>query len=82
MSGQDTEEEQVRLKKLITEKEDYVRALELKLTNSEFLSRAPQNVIRLTQEKKQIAFQEISSNDRNYFMKQFKNRRFAYKPTP
>ena len=59
MSGQDTEEEQVRLKKLITEKEDYVRALELKLTNSEFLSRAPQNVIRLTQEKKQITENQL-----------------------
>ncbi len=48
-----------RLQKLITEKEDYVRTLEIKLLDPSFVGRAPENVIRLTQEKKEVTLRQI-----------------------
>lgn len=48
-----------RLEKLIAEKEDYVRMLEVKLMDSTFVSKAPENVIRLTQEKKEVTLRQI-----------------------
>lgn len=48
-----------RLEKLITEKEDYVRILEVKLLDPTFVNKAPENVIRLTQEKKEVTLRQI-----------------------
>lgn len=48
-----------RLEKLIAEKEDYVRLLEVKLMDATFVSKAPENVIRLTQEKKEVTLRQI-----------------------
>jgi len=48
-----------RLTKLIEEKEDYVRLLEVKLMDPSFAGKAPENVIRLTQEKKEITLRQI-----------------------
>ncbi len=48
-----------RLEKLIAEKEDYVRNLEIKLMDQSFVGRAPENVIRLTQEKKEVTLRQI-----------------------
>lgn len=48
-----------RLEKLIAEKEDYARMIELKLMDATFVSKAPENVIRLTQEKKEVTLRQI-----------------------
>lgn len=48
-----------RLEKLIAEKEDYVRVLEVKLLDPTFVNKAPENVIRLTQEKKEVTLRQI-----------------------
>lgn len=48
-----------RLEKLIAEKEDYVRTLEIKLMDPTFVNKAPENVIRLTQEKKEVTLRQI-----------------------
>ncbi|MCB9806402.1 class I tRNA ligase family protein [Candidatus Peribacteria bacterium] len=48
-----------RLEKFITEKEDYVRLLEVKLMDPTFVNKAPENVIRLTQEKKEVTLRQI-----------------------
>ena len=48
-----------RLEKLIAEKEDYVRMLEVKLTDPSFVGKAPENVIRLTQDKKEVTLRQI-----------------------
>jgi valyl-tRNA synthetase len=48
-----------RLQKLIAEKEDYVRVLEIKLLDPSFVGKAPDNVIRLTQEKKEVTLRQI-----------------------
>lgn len=48
-----------RLQKLIAEKEDYVRVLEIKLLDPSFVGKAPENVIRLTQEKKEVTLRQI-----------------------
>ena len=48
-----------RLEKLIAEKEDYVRTLEVKLLDPTFVNKAPENVIRLTQEKKEVTLRQI-----------------------
>lgn len=48
-----------RLEKLIAEKEDYARMLEVKLMDASFVGKAPENVIRLTQEKKEVTLRQI-----------------------
>ncbi len=48
-----------RLERLIAEKEDYVRHLEIKLMDPSFVGKAPDNVIRLTQEKKEVTLRQI-----------------------
>lgn len=53
------EDEVNRLKKIIEEKEDYLRSLEIKLMDKQFLGNAPQKVIRLTQEKKEVTERQL-----------------------
>ena len=49
----------IRLEKIIAEKEDYARMLEIKLMDPSFVGKAPENVIRLTQEKKQVTIRQM-----------------------
>ena len=58
-SGFSNDDEIERLKKIIEEKEDYLRSLEVKLTDTSFISNAPQKVIRLTQEKKDVTVRQL-----------------------
>jgi len=58
-SGFSNEDEMTRLSKIIEEKEDYLRALEIKLTDNSFLMNAPDKVIRLSQEKKSVTERQI-----------------------
>ncbi len=60
-----------RLQKLITEKEDYVRVLEIKLLDPSFVGKAPDNVIRLTQEKKEVTLRQIEKAKEE--LEQYKN---------
>lgn len=53
------DEDILRLEKIIAEKEDYARLLEVKLLDPTFVSKAPENVIRLTQEKKEVTMRQI-----------------------
>lgn len=53
------EDEIQRLRKLIEEKENYLRGLEIKLTDNQFLSNAPSNVIRLSQDNKNVTERQI-----------------------
>lgn len=48
-----------RLERFISEKEDYARMLEVKLVDPTFVTKAPENVIRLTQEKKEVTLRQI-----------------------
>lgn len=58
-SGFSNDDEIGRLRKIIEEKEDYLRALEVKLTDNRFLTNAPDKVIRLSQEKKSVTERQI-----------------------
>ncbi len=60
-----------RLEKLIAEKEDYVRVLEVKLLDPTFVNKAPENVIRLTQEKKEVTLRQIEKAKEE--LRQYKN---------
>lgn len=60
-----------RLEKLIAEKEDYVRVLEVKLLDPTFVNKAPENVIRLTQEKKEVTLRQIEKAREE--LKQYRN---------
>lgn len=44
---------------MIAEKEDYARMIEVKLMDPSFVGKAPENVIRLTQEKKEVTMRQI-----------------------
>ncbi|MDQ1343593.1 MAG: valyl-tRNA synthetase [Patescibacteria group bacterium] len=55
----DHEAEKIRLKAEIQNKKEYVRSLDLKLTNQEFIKNAPEKIIRLEQEKKRIAEEQL-----------------------
>ncbi len=55
----DHEAEKTRLKSEIDNKKEYVRVLDLKLTNQEFIRNAPEKIIRMEQEKKRIAEEQL-----------------------
>jgi valyl-tRNA synthetase len=48
----DKEAEKLRLKSQIDDKKDYIRILDLKLMNADFVRNAPEHVVRLEQDKK------------------------------
>jgi valyl-tRNA synthetase len=64
----DTEGEMLRLKKEIDEKREYVRILDMKLTNTEFVRNAPEKIVRLEQEKRFTAIEQISKLEEKYKM--------------
>ncbi len=55
----DHEAEKVRLKAEIENKKEYVRIMDLKLTNQEFIKNAPEKIIRMEQDKKRIAEEQL-----------------------
>lgn len=55
----DHEAEKTRLKAEIVNKKEYVRTMDLKLTNQEFIRNAPEKIIRMEQEKKRIAEEQL-----------------------
>jgi valyl-tRNA synthetase len=55
----DHDAEKARLKAEIINKKEYIRALDLKLTNREFVKNAPEKIIRAEQEKKRIAEEQL-----------------------
>lgn len=48
----DIEAEKLRLKAQIDERKEYIRKLDLKLLNAEFVRNAPEHIVRIEQEKK------------------------------
>jgi valyl-tRNA synthetase len=55
----DPETEKARLKAEIENKKEYLRVLDLKLTNREFIKNAPEKIVRAEQEKKRIAEEQL-----------------------
>ena len=55
----DTEGEKARLKNEIVAKKEFIRTVDLKLTNQEFIRNAPEKFIRAEQEKKRIAEEQL-----------------------
>jgi valyl-tRNA synthetase len=55
----DPETEKARLKSEIQNKKEYLRTLDLKLTNREFIKNAPEKIVRTEQEKKRIAEEQL-----------------------
>lgn len=55
----DHEAEKARLKAEIENKKEYVRVMDLKLTNQEFIKNAPEKIIRMEQDKKRIAEEQL-----------------------
>jgi valyl-tRNA synthetase len=55
----DTEAEKERLKNEIKNKREYIRILELKLTNQDFVKNAPEKVVRIEQDKHRQAEEQV-----------------------
>ena len=55
----DTEAEKERLKSEIKNKKEYIRIVDLKLTNTDFIKNAPEKIIRIEQDKKRLAEEQV-----------------------
>ncbi len=55
----DHDAERARLKAEIENKKEYLRSLDLKLTNREFVKNAPEKIVRAEQEKKRVAEEQL-----------------------
>ena len=58
--------ERARIMGLIEEKREYIRALEVKLSNTAFTSRAPEKIIRVEMEKKNLAREQLEKLEEKY----------------
>jgi len=58
--------ERTRLMGLIEEKREYIRILEVKLSNSAFTNRAPEKIIRIEMEKKNLAREQLEKLEEKY----------------
>ena len=56
----DIAQEQAKLKEQIEAKKAYLRILDNKLINADFIRNAPEKVVRLEQEKKQLAEEHLA----------------------
>lgn len=56
----DFEEEKLRMKEQINDKKDYIYKLDQKLLNAEFLRNAPEHVVRIEQDKKLQAIEQLN----------------------
>jgi valyl-tRNA synthetase len=55
----DTDAEKIRLKNEIKNKREYIRIIDLKLTNQDFIRNAPEKVVRIEQEKRRQAEEQV-----------------------
>lgn len=55
----DTEAEKERLKSEIKNKREYIRIIDLKLTNKDFIKNAPEKIVRIEQDKKRQAEEQV-----------------------
>lgn len=55
----DTEAEKERLKSEIKNKREYVRIIDMKLTNQDFIKNAPEKVVRIEQDKRRQAEEQV-----------------------
>lgn len=55
----DTEAEKERLKSEIKNKREYIRIVDLKLTNKDFIKNAPEKIVRIEQDKKRQAEEQV-----------------------
>lgn len=55
----DTEAEKARIKAEIENKKEYVRIVDMKLTNQDFVRNAPEKIVRIEQEKKRQAEEQL-----------------------
>lgn len=62
----DTEGEKARLKKEIDEKREYIRILDIKLTNTDFVRNAPEKIVRLEQEKRLMTLDQIAKLEEKF----------------
>ena len=58
--------ERTRIMGLIEEKREYIRALEVKLSNSAFTGNAPEKIIRIEMEKKNLAREQLEKLEEKY----------------
>ena len=58
--------ERERIMGLIEEKREYIRALETKLSNTAFTSRAPEKIIRVEMDKKNLAREQLEKLEEKY----------------
>ncbi len=65
-SGLNIEEEKQRLSVQIENKKDYIRIIDQKLLNADFIKRAPENIIRAEQEKRQQAQEQLKKLEEKY----------------
>ncbi len=55
----DTEAEKIRLRSEIENKKEYIRIVDIKLTNKDFVKNAPEKIVRIEQEKKHQAEEQL-----------------------
>jgi valyl-tRNA synthetase len=55
----DTEAEKARLKSEIENKKEYIRIIDIKLTNKDFVKNAPEKIIRIEQDKKRQVEEQL-----------------------
>ncbi len=58
--------ERARIMGLIEEKREYIRALEVKLSNSAFTANAPEKIIRIEMDKKNLAREQLEKLEEKY----------------
>jgi valyl-tRNA synthetase len=51
---------------LIEEKREYIRALDVKLSNSAFTGKAPEKIIRIEMDKKNLAQEQLTKLEEKY----------------
>lgn len=61
-----TEEEKKRLKELIDNRKEYIRSVDLKLMNADFIRNAPEKIVRLEQDKKSQAEDQLRKLEEKY----------------
>ena len=62
-----TEEEKKRLKEQIENRKDYLRAQDLKLLNADFIRNAPEKIVRIEQDKRAQAADQLKKLEEKYY---------------
>ncbi len=62
----DTEAEKERIKKEIADKKEYIRIIDTKLTNQDFVRNAPEKIVRIEQDKKYQALEQLQKLTEKY----------------